>query len=97
MATSFQIGRLAETRGVYDLIKNSNEFNIFVAKCFARYENCDWGELGPEDAKQNDEAVKSGEDRILAAYTHPEHPDWKIWIITERDRSVTTILFPSEY
>jgi hypothetical protein len=47
--------------------------------------------------KQNDDAVKSGEDRILAAYIHPSHPEWKIWIITEWDRSVTTILFPSEY
>ena len=34
---------------------------------------------------------------ILAAYVHPEHPDWKIWIITEWDRSATTLLFPDEY
>lgn len=38
-----------------------------------------------------------GDDRIFAAYEHPLHEDWKIWIITEWDHSVTTILFPSEY
>ena len=54
-------------------------------------------DLTESDKRQNDEAVRNGDDRILAAYTHPEHPDWKIWIITEYDRSATTLLFPDEY
>ena len=49
------------------------------------------------DRKQNDRALAHGGDRILAAYTHPAHPEWKIWIITEWDGSATTLLFPDEY
>jgi hypothetical protein len=48
---------------------------------------------------QNETALTAPEDggHIFAAYEHPEHPNWKIWIITESDRSCTTILFPAEY
>ena len=53
------------------------------------------GNLCPDDAKINDKAVKNGDDRILAMYEDEKYG--KIWIITEWDRSVTTILFPSEY
>ena len=38
-----------------------------------------------------------GEDRIVAAYEREGHPEDKIWIITEWDRSATTVLFPDEY
>lgn len=95
--SKFTLGKLVSTYGVADLLEDSPDFKNFVWACYERYIRCDWGNLHSEDAKQNDEAVKSGEDRILAAYEHPYHPDWKIWIITEWDRSVTTILFPSEY
>ena len=53
------------------------------------------GNTCPDDTKMNDEAVKNGDDRILAVYEDKKYG--KIWIITEWDRSVTTILFPSEY
>lgn len=95
--SKFTLGRLVSTRGVADLMESRSDFKRFVWACYERYLRCDWGDLDPEDAKQNDEAVNSGEDRILAAYLHSSHPEWRIWIITEWDRSVTTILFPSEY
>ena len=64
----------------------------------SRYIACDWGDMCKEDWESNDEAVASGNDRIFAAYKYDDvHPDWKIWIITEWDRSVTTSLFPCEY
>lgn len=47
------------------------------------------------DAKMNNDAIRNG-DRILAVYTQ-KNTDVTIWIITEWDRSVTTILFPNEY
>ena len=47
-----------------------------------------------EDKQMNDEAIKSGNDRILAAY---ETSKGNIYIITEHDRSATTILFADEY
>lgn len=95
--SKFALGRLVATRGVSDTMEDSSDFSNFVWSCYNRYIRCDWGNTDTEDAKQNDDAVKSGEERILAAYIHPSKPEWKIWIITEWDRSVTTILFPDEY
>ena len=94
----FSIGRLYLTNGVNDLACESQQFAEFLCRSMSRYIACDWGELCEDDKMSNDEAVASGDDRIFAAYKYDdEHPDWKIWIITEWDRSVTTILFPREY
>jgi len=59
----------------------------------ARHARCDWGELSEEDRKENDFAV-SRRLRILSAY---RAGGVKYWIITEADRSATTILLPDEY
>ena len=93
----FQLGQVVATRGVADLMTENAAFARFAQIAFARYQRCDWGDLCKDDAAMNDNAVADGDDRILASYIHPEHSDWKIWIITERDRSATTILFPSDY
>lgn len=90
------MGRLVATRGIVDLIDENRGFSVFVSQSMARYVQCDWGDTCVEDWQSNDDAVKEG-DRILAEYQEPNHPNWRIWIITEWDRSVTTILFPSEY
>lgn len=55
----------------------------------------DWGNLCDEDKEENDRALKAG-GRILSSYL-TEHSKEKFWIITEADRSATTILLPSEY
>jgi hypothetical protein len=74
-----------------------------LGECFGRYTNEDWGDMCEEDIKTNNDALKFGE-RIFASYNLPDDlkletndSDNKIWIITEWDRSVTTVLFPSEY
>lgn len=54
----------------------------------------DWGDVGVEDAAANDRAAAAG-GRLLSAYTLAD--GMKIWIITEADRSATTILLPEEY
>ena len=92
-----ELGELYMTAGVNDLVAEDEEFAQHIAKSMARYLEQDWGDLTTEDVEMNNLAVASGEDRILAAYKHPQHPDWRIWIITEWDRSATTILFPDEY
>ena len=92
-----ELGRIVATAEVADCMRENADFTTFVWACMERYRQCDWGDLYEEDAKQNDDAVESGDDRMMASYPHPTNPDWKIWIITEWDRSVTTILFPSEY
>ena len=90
----FKTGRLMQTAGIVDAISQSKEFGNFVAASLKRYCACDWGEVGKEDFECNDEAIKSGA-RIFAVYL--DKYDTKIWIITEADRSCTTILFPDEY
>lgn len=64
------------------------------AEFFDRHEAGDWGEVGPEDWAENELSVREG-FRLLSAYTLKSGV--KIWIITEADRSVTTILLPEEY
>ena len=90
----FSIGQVVITRGVNAKISESIEFSEFFLESIARFRNCDWGNLGKEDWKMNDQAVKNGDDRILARYNNEEGD---IYIITEWDRSATTVLFPSEY
>ena len=60
----------------------------------SRHVTGDWGTVGDEDKKLNDAAVKDG-TRILSAYQTSAGE--KLWVITEADRSSTTILLPDEY
>ncbi|NBH27207.1 hypothetical protein D3Z60_15710 [Lachnospiraceae bacterium] len=91
----FELGRLVLTRGVDTRIKEDSLFKNFVQVSLEKYCQCDWGDTCDEDKQTADESLKDGE-RILAVYEHKESST-KIWIITEWDRSVTTILFSDEY
>ena len=95
--SKFMIGRLCASRGVADCMAENRGFERFVQDSLARYFQCDWGETTAADKRSNDEAVTVGDERILAAYHYPGRSDLKIWIITEADRSATTVIFPSEY
>ncbi len=66
----------------------------FVRLCLVRHHGGDWGDLDPEDTAANKAALRDG-SRLLSSYTDPEQG--KLWIITEWDRSVTTVLLPSDY
>lgn len=92
----FGIGKLYMTRGVYEKVNADLDFQNFVNSSFTRFAACDWGDMCDEDKALNDEAVKYNDGRIHGAYLS-ENLNIKIWIITEADRSATTILFPSEY
>ena len=99
----FELGRVVATKSVSDLMKDDVIFDDFVKLSLKKYTNCDWGDTCKEDCIQNDEAIKNGE-RIVAKYTNEEYivgkytsKKYTIWIITEWDRSVTTVLFPEEY
>ena len=97
MERKFELGKLVVTRGVHDLMEVDERFMSFVQRSLGRHVNCDWGELDESDKKQNDGALKNADARLFSAYKYSRIPDGKIWIITEWDRSATTILFPSEY
>lgn len=64
-----------------------------VLAALRRHASGDWGDLCPEDAIANDEALHQG-GRLLSAYGDGEY---RVWVITEADRSVTTILLPEDY
>ena len=89
----FPLGRIVWTRGVNNHVAVDTPFSMFVLDSLRRHANCDWGDLSTEDKRENDFSLDK-ELRLLSSY---QHDGIKIWIITEADRSVTTILFPEEY
>jgi len=96
MPNNFNLGQLLMTRGVNDKVADNSKFAKFVMDSLKRHVNCDWGDMCQEDIEENNFALKDGSLRIFSAYNDSgELP--KIWIITEADRSATTILFPDEY
>lgn len=97
MNEKFTLGNVVATCGVVNLMDKDSQFREFVEVSSKKYIECDWGDMCRDDCIMNDNAVKTGDERIHGSYSHPNNKDWKIWIITEWDRSVTTILLPSEY
>ncbi|MFC1910383.1 hypothetical protein ACFLXC_03710 [Chloroflexota bacterium] len=91
---TFPLGQLVMTRGVNDLVAEGGAFAKFVTESLNRHVKGDWGELNDEDKQENELSLKEGFS-ILSAYEADGLP--KIWIITEADRSATTILFPDDY
>jgi hypothetical protein len=89
----FSLGQIVWTRGVNELVAADTLFAKFVMDSLKRHANCDWGDLPAEDKRENDFSLDKGL-RLLSSY---QQDDWRIWIITETDRSVTTTLFPEEY
>ena len=85
----FPLGRTVITQGALDALDEAD-----VRTGIARHAIGDWGDLCPEDKEANDDALLVGA-RVLSAY----HTDGgqKFWIITEADRSATTVLRPEEY
>jgi len=90
----FPLGQMVMTHGVNDKIAEDTEFAKFVLKGIARHAAGDWGNLSAEDAKENDFSI-TRQLRLLSSYEQGDLP--KIWVITEADRSATTVLFPNEY
>lgn len=94
MSSKFPCGILVFTRGVNDRAAEDKAFAAFVLDSLNRHGQEDWGDLGDEDKRENALSLKEG-SRLLSAYEKDGLP--KIWIITEADRSATTVLFPNEY
>ena len=90
----FGLGQVVMTNGIGAKMKDNEQFAKFIAKSFIRHCNGDWGDLCDEDKAMNDSAVANNDDRILSRYEYDGEP---IYIITEWDRSATTILFADEY
>jgi hypothetical protein len=95
----FQLGKTVQTQGIAHTTQNDPVFAHNIQAIFSRYCKGDWGDLCDDDKKMNDDAVTMGNDRILASYNVPtaQADTKKVYIITEYDRSVTTVLFADEY
>lgn len=87
----FESGQVVFTPGTIDLLAAG--YNLFNP--LARHLMGDWGDVGEHDKQENDFALEKGNLRIFSVYRLNDGV--KVWIITEADRSVTTILLPSEY
>ena len=90
MTPMFPLGQLRITPGALEAL---GQLNISAESIFQRHVLGDWGDISQEDKKLNDLAVEMGE-RVLSGYILPDGT--KIWVNTEPDRSVTTILLPDE-
>ena len=86
----FHVGQLFITPGAIDCCTNNG---VEVHVLLARHLKGDWGDVDPSDKAANDKAIHDG-TRIFSAY---QFAAGKVWIITEADRSSTTILLPEEY
>ncbi len=87
--SNFQLGRVVMTPGVADEVPVHER-----ARALQRHGRQDWGDICLEDWAENELSLKEG-FRLLSVY-HTE-AGLKFWIITEADRSVTTLLLPDEY
>ncbi len=75
-------------------LERLDKYAVNAGELLWRHQHGDWGDVPPEDADQNEYAVRWGL-RILSSYPIAGHE--RLWVITEADRSVTTLLLPSEY
>ncbi len=91
MIEAFSLGRIVATPGALRALERANQS---AALFLARHEGGDWGELDREDVRENQYSV-AHVFRLLSSYTTAAGE--KLWIITEADRSATTLLLPDEY
>lgn len=87
----FSLGAIVATPGALRALDESGESALDFLR---RHVSGDWGELDEEDKRENELSLAQG-FRLLSAYRL--RTDEKLWIITEADRSVTTLLLPDEY
>lgn len=87
----FKLGAIIATPRA---VRALDEANQVPEEFLARHQSGDWGEVSSEDWKENELSVREG-FRVLSAYVLSTGK--KIWIITEADRSFTTLLLPEDY
>jgi hypothetical protein len=87
----FPLGRLLATPGA---LRALDEADVGALAYIARHQCGDWGDVCADDARANDQALGDG-TRLFSVYTLPTGV--RVWIITEWDRSSTTILLPEDY
>ena len=100
VASRFKLGQLCYTPGAQDILQR---YRVNPFLLIGRHLGGDWGDVCEEDARANEDALREGA-RVMSVYVLPPPVSEsetlapaKVWLITEADRSVTTILLPEEY
>lgn len=85
----FELGRIMTTPNALTSLQGED-----VIECIRRHARCDWGDCCPEDSQENEFSL----DKYLRLFSvYHDRNGTKFWIITEADRSVTTVLLPEDY
>jgi hypothetical protein len=90
---AFDLGRVVITAAASEWMESRPGRADAVSSCLSRHLRGDWGGVSDADAAANNAAISDGE-RLLSSY---EVDGRGLWVITEADRSVTTVLFPEDY
>ena len=88
--TRFVLGQTFITPGAEEALQIAGQTEIEFLR---RHMSCDWGELSEDDIQENELSLRKG-FRLLSAYQTCKGQT--VWLITEADRSATTILLPEE-
>jgi hypothetical protein len=88
VAGDFPLGQLVITRNAAGRLTPEE-----IVEGVVRHARGDWDDVSPEDAAENELSLRAGL-RLLSAYGRGEH---RFWVITEADRSATTVLLPEDY
>lgn len=89
MSAKFPLGQTVITPGALEQLSSTA-----IRESLERHERGDWGDVCEDDRRANEQSLTHGA-RLLSVYH--TNGGTKFWIITEADRSATTILLPSEY
>jgi len=87
----FPAGQIVATPGALALLERTNKTPI---EFLSHHLRGDWGDLCPEDKTENELSLKHG-FRLMSSYRVTGNEN--LWVITEADRAITTLLLPSEY
>ena len=88
---AFELGQIIATPGALAALKKAGQQ---PGEFLTRHVNREWGDIPDEDRRENEYSLEHG-FRLLSAYK--TNAGDRLWIITEADRSVTTLLLPEEY
>ena len=90
MTAPFPLGRILATPGALEALREAGQDPL---RFLSRHASGDWGDLDAHDRRENGLALEHGR-RLLSSYPVGEG---RVWVITEADRSYTTLLLPEEY
>ena len=89
MNTRFPLGRLVATTNAHNALTRDD-----ITAALERHASGDWGDVGQQDWQENELSLRQG-FRLFSVYHAADGT--KFWIITEADRSATTVLLPGDY